>query len=246
MSENAQWYYTDKNGKQAGPVSETELKDLIAQSTVTESSMVWCEGMANWTQASQVEKLLPAKSDTPEPTPSVTASKSESSPTSTSESSSDADVVDPYTTPQTTVSYEELHGLEREYGGCGRLAYFFKVFITSIILFAGVFFIAFSTAFSGEGAEPSLIVIVIMVVVFLILYIRFALQRIRNIGASGWWLLLMFVPLASNLLSIALLACPKGYADHKKMDTAGIVVAVIAIGLFLLSLAGNFLTVLAK
>ena len=103
----------------------------------------------------------------------------------------------------------------------------------------------FVGALSSEGGGLTLILVIIGFLVFLILYIRFALMRIRNMGASGWWLFLMLVPIASNVLAIALLSCPEGFAHHKKMDTVGIVVAVILGGLTLLSFIGNLATIFA-
>lgn len=42
------WYY-DLGGQRQGPVAEAELDRLLAAGTITTSTLVWCEGMANWT-----------------------------------------------------------------------------------------------------------------------------------------------------------------------------------------------------
>lgn len=47
-------YYIAENGQQAGPFEPSEL--LLHGLTV--NSLVWCEGMANWTSASQVPELM--------------------------------------------------------------------------------------------------------------------------------------------------------------------------------------------
>lgn len=47
-------YYIAENGQQAGPFEPNEL--LMHGLTV--NSLVWCEGMANWTSASQVPELM--------------------------------------------------------------------------------------------------------------------------------------------------------------------------------------------
>lgn len=47
-------YYIAENGQQAGPFEPSEL--LMHGLTV--NSLVWCEGMANWTSASQVPELM--------------------------------------------------------------------------------------------------------------------------------------------------------------------------------------------
>ena len=46
-------YYYVKNGQQAGPVEESELIGL----GVTQDTLVWCNGMAEWTKAGKVSAL---------------------------------------------------------------------------------------------------------------------------------------------------------------------------------------------
>lgn len=46
-------YYISNNGQQAGPF---EVQDLIANG-LNQSSLVWCEGMANWLPATQVPEV---------------------------------------------------------------------------------------------------------------------------------------------------------------------------------------------
>ena len=43
-----QWYYS-ANGQQQGPVSETELQNLSQAGTVGPETLVWREGLQNWT-----------------------------------------------------------------------------------------------------------------------------------------------------------------------------------------------------
>ena len=46
------WYY-EKAGQRQGPVPETELDALIASGEVVATTLVWSEGMANWTPLAQ-------------------------------------------------------------------------------------------------------------------------------------------------------------------------------------------------
>lgn len=41
------WYYT-LNNQQVGPVDESEIKKLVDAGTITNATMVWTTGMANW------------------------------------------------------------------------------------------------------------------------------------------------------------------------------------------------------
>ncbi len=52
----AQWYYGSSAG-QSGPVEEHELRALIAAGSVASETLVWREGMKDWTPMSSVPEL---------------------------------------------------------------------------------------------------------------------------------------------------------------------------------------------
>lgn len=54
-----QWHYVQGNA-QAGPVSEAELKQLLAVGQITPQTMVWSAGMAGWSPAAAVPALAGA------------------------------------------------------------------------------------------------------------------------------------------------------------------------------------------
>lgn len=225
MSSESMWYYTDNTGGQVGPVPIADIQRLIAENRIPTSAIAWTEGMADWQPINQIDALQ----QTPAPAPAsaaVAASASEQT-------------ANPYATPTAQPGNPNLNSNQGlEYGGIRRLAYFLRMLLLSI----GIIAIVAITAFiSADSSEPSPIIIIVGVILFIVFYIRFMIQRIRNIGWSAWWLFLMFIPIISNLLSIALTAIPEGYAHHKKMDTAGIVIAVLLAGLTLLSFALNLL-----
>lgn len=56
---SATWYYS-VNGQQAGPVTQPELQQLIAQGMVKPQDLVWNQGMPNWIPAMQIPGLVPA------------------------------------------------------------------------------------------------------------------------------------------------------------------------------------------
>ena len=57
------WHYSYQD-EQHGPVTEEEIKGLIAQGHITPDNLVWCEGMANWEPVSSVAELMPADNTT--------------------------------------------------------------------------------------------------------------------------------------------------------------------------------------
>lgn len=67
--ENMNWYYAQGDQRQ-GPISEQELDTLIAAGTVTDNTLVWREGMADWLPLRQARPAgsgaaVPPSGDTP-------------------------------------------------------------------------------------------------------------------------------------------------------------------------------------
>ena len=62
--------------------------------------------------------------------------------------------------------------------------------------------------------------------------------RLRDIGHSGWWALLMFVPVGNLVIGIMAISAPRGYAITKKADTAMKVLGWITLGFFVLIILG--------
>lgn len=67
------WYY-ELNGQRQGPVPESALQGLLASGTITQRTLVWREGMANWAPLAEAWTPPPAAtgaetpgSATPEP-----------------------------------------------------------------------------------------------------------------------------------------------------------------------------------
>ena len=48
------WYY-EQNGNRLGPVDEATMRSLIADRTISIDTLVWTNGMANWTPLQQTQ-----------------------------------------------------------------------------------------------------------------------------------------------------------------------------------------------
>ena len=59
-----EWYYSVDGGRQ-GPVSPAELKKLAEAGKISESDLVWKDGMADWVQAKSIKGLFGGGSTTP-------------------------------------------------------------------------------------------------------------------------------------------------------------------------------------
>jgi len=65
-------YHYASNGQQMGPVSIDKLKELFASRTINKDSLVWKQGMQNWTALKDVEELKSfLGSSTPPPLPTA-------------------------------------------------------------------------------------------------------------------------------------------------------------------------------
>lgn len=62
------WWY-EKDGRQLGPVNETEVRILIAQAQLKPDNMVWKEGLPGWVKikASDMADSIPVKINVPPP-----------------------------------------------------------------------------------------------------------------------------------------------------------------------------------
>jgi hypothetical protein len=54
---NRSWYYA-AHGAQQGPISEAELRNLVATGAVTVETLVWSDGMAGWDKAGAIPGLI--------------------------------------------------------------------------------------------------------------------------------------------------------------------------------------------
>src|ERR1700679_3942544 len=71
------WYYAADN-EQKGPVNESELKANLASNKIPADTLVWKDGMDNWTPANQVPAFSFRQPPTPAAVqPSVVSTKAE-------------------------------------------------------------------------------------------------------------------------------------------------------------------------
>lgn len=54
--EEARWYF-EQAGESRGPITESELRDKFDDAELGRGTLVWCEGMDDWTAARKVAEL---------------------------------------------------------------------------------------------------------------------------------------------------------------------------------------------
>lgn len=232
MADNTQWHYTDKTGKQAGPITTAEFLKLIASKEVPSTAMAWKEGMAGWQPVGQINELSAAPADGPTQNTAPPLPKARSQQSSGQQT---ADTVDPYASPdsakpsESALSYEEVYEMNAEtrYGGVGRLAYFLLSLLISILSNILAYTVALQTADTALVFWGGMLVC-------LLLSIIVTLGRFKNIGMSRWWFFGLIVPLLNIYLSICLLARQEGWIATRKLDTTGKVIAWV-FGIFIIA-----------
>lgn len=218
-----QWYIA-RNGQQEGPVTAPQIGALVQAGTLDPAStLVWREGLTDWKPLAES---------------GVLAESAAVAPVTTKPASDNPYLV----TERTRVTLEETRrDMPVEYPGYGRLRYFLTttvfVIISYAILIALVFAMFGSKGSAGGVAAGTLVIILLMVVGS----VYIALQRLKNLGMSGWAILWTLVPIMNLWISWRMIACAAGYEDHRTMDTAAKVITGLWLGMVGLSIAANIL-----
>ncbi len=200
------WFYT-RQGERCGPVAYAELQMKAKEAALDPRlDMVWTQGMDAWKTSGEIEGLF-EKPKPPEPKESL------------------APAADPYTPPQQTSVAEVMAG-EGGWPGARRRSF---LFLTMVFPFLWSLGLTFGMALLTEKLGPEIMGVAGMAAAFvpMIVGIYIGLQRLANLGMSRWWYLGNFVPILNFWVGYRCFACPAGYAYHKKLDGAGIALAII-------------------
>ncbi len=74
---NAEWHYS-QNGHRLGPVTLTQLQQLLQSNSLGKNDLVWKPGMTDWVPAGSVQELLPLDAEpAPPPLPRESPTKNE-------------------------------------------------------------------------------------------------------------------------------------------------------------------------
>lgn len=235
--QEAVWYYS-QHGERKGPVTLEVLKGAITHMKVDrEKDLVWGPGLPNWVKVAEVPELQGLASSPP---PVEVAEKSAVMPSV--EKKAEADAVqkksvanpsvkqavtsNPYKSPSAVDDEDsELadamaarRGGDNSYG-MGRLKYFFYPVLVGFIL--GCVGAGVAGVVAKDSQELAAIIQLSALALAGVISIFFTLSRLKNLRMSGWNIFWGIVPVMNFWLGFRLYACPAGYQDHKKLDTAG-------------------------
>ena len=204
-SENA-WFYTCE-GERLGPVRFAQLRILAADFSLNPRlDMIWREGMEMWKPAGEIDGLFERRN--------VKGPKHVA-----------VAVAVPAPRPQVR-SAQSVMSKNAAWPGARRPSFFF-----ASLLFP------FIWHYSLKGTVPYLSeefgqimmgqILPFAPLVPVVLVIQLGLRRLINLGMSRWLILTVLMPIVNFWLGYRLLVCPAGYAYHKKLDAAGIILAIL-------------------
>ena len=199
------WFYT-REGERLGPVDFAELRAKAAEASLNPRlDMVWKQGMDAWKPAGEVEGLYERP---PEPEPKESL----------------APPAGPYTPPKVE-SAADVMGKEGGWPGARRRSFLIATFLFPLLL--GGAFVG-GSEFLTKQFGPQIMGMAALGVnlAAVVVGLYFGLQRLANVGMSRWWYLGNFVPFLNLWIGYRSFACPAGYAYHKKLDGAGIALAI--------------------
>lgn len=215
-----EWYVTHE-GKQFGPVSLDDLKYEAERGELNPRlDMVWKAGMEEWKPAGDLDVIF-EKNREAEKKEDARSSFSKTEP-----EESEKDGKKDGNKDEKEDKKKERKKHEGKWGGASRSTFIFLCYIFPIIW---IFGIAYGGKFLKGRLDDNLLGMGTTVLYFLPLLICLVvmLQRFRNLGMTRAWFLGLIVPILNWWLGYRLIACPEGYANHKKLDGIGWVLAII-------------------
>lgn len=200
------WFYT-REGEKIGPITLADLRIKAQEAALNPRlDMVWTQGMEAWKPAGEIEGLFERRTS-PEPAQTL------GPPT------------DPYS-PPTQESAAEAMATEGGWPGARRRSYLLvSLFFPALWMLILSFTVPIMASQFGPEIMNIATPVLSLVPALVILY--FALLRLVNLGMSRWWFLGNLVPFLNFWVGYRCFACPGGYAYHKKLDGAGIFLAIV-------------------
>lgn len=182
------WYYAIE-GASNGPVSEAEFEALVAAGTVRSDTLVWQEGMEDWLPYARARG-----SGGTAPLPPRTPLAS--------------DGHDPAREDANTFMGALKDGFARyvDFKTRSTRSQYWWFTLWSIIFSFGSAIIDASLGMGDSGPVGLLVSLV-----FFLPSIAIAIRRLHDIGRTGWWMLLVFVPLLGWIV-LLVFYCTKSQA----------------------------------
>lgn len=198
------WFYS-REGEKIGPVSFSELQLKAKEGGLNPRlDLVWTQGMDAWQAAGEIEDLFERRT-APEPQQNLAADPCQPLPAN---------------------SANPMMGNDASWPGARRRSFLIAILVFPILWGLG-YGLAQPLLVSQFGPEITQYALLGANFVPALVGIYFSLKRLVNLGMSRWWFLGNLIPLLNLWVCYRCFACPSGYAYHKKLDGAGIFLAII-------------------
>jgi GYF domain 2 len=201
------WFYSHK-GERLGPVSFEDLR-LKTHGNLLDPrlDLVWTEGMAEWKAAGEIKGLFERNAPPPQPREVIAPS------------------IDPHRSPVQESLMAQL-GQDADWPGMRRGTFLFAVLILPILISLASAMAA-PLILAQFGKEIAIWVFLGISILPFVIAFYVHLERLANLGMTRWWYLGIFVPPVNFWICYRCVACPSGYAFHKKIDATGVLFALV-------------------
>lgn len=185
------WYYA-VDGASTGPIDEAEFERLVAAGTIRSDTLVWQEGMEDWLPYARAQGSVGTSALPPH------------APLS--------DVHDPARADANTFMGALKDGFARyvDFKTRSTRSQYWWFTLWSVIFSVITAIIDVSLGMGDSGPVGLLASLV-----FFLPSIAIAIRRLHDIGRTGWWMLLVFIPLIGWIVLIVFY-CTKSEASPNK------------------------------
>ena len=218
-----QWFFST-GGERFGPVGFDYLLEMAQGGRLDpRNDLVWSTSLNDWEPAGEVEGLFERRAVRKE------------------DGSTDAG----HAFAQTG-THESVPIPKAVFPGTGRIGYLMGTLVLPVALAIGWHFaIPFLKPHVPEEYAAYLPVVAFPLALLMVLATQ--VKRFQNVGMTGWWLFGLLVPVLNLWLGFRSLACPAGYAQQRKLDGPGMLLAFLywgailgGLGLSIATMVGAF------
>ncbi|MFK7793443.1 MAG: DUF805 domain-containing protein [Devosiaceae bacterium] len=215
---DAVWYYAS-GSDQRGPVGEADLSALIGRGEIGPDTLVWREGMANWSaaRASLPGGLIPQSwvdglsSPGSQPPPAFGGQGAQASAAQAGAGSWDGSYYHP--TQFVDAVKTVILGRYAQFSGRARRREYWWWILFYLLASLVCYFID-AILFSQRLAEIGVLSNIFALAV-LVPAIAVTARRLHDIGRSGWWQLISLIPLIGWAVMIWWLTRPSEHGDNQ-------------------------------
>ena len=185
------WYYAVE-GTSNGPVSEAELQELVAVGTIRSDTLVWQEGMEDWLPYTRAQGTQGSA-----PLPPQTPAISEHDPARDDANTFLGALKDGFAR---FVDFK-TRSTRSQY-------WWFTLWSVIVSIITGIIDVSLGMGDTGPvGLLTSLVLFLPSLAV--------AIRRLHDIGRTGWWMLLVFIPILGWIV-LLFFYCTKSQETHNK------------------------------